>query len=72
MYMIEREQNACAESPSHRTEEVVGADLRHYYLFAHHNENTPFIQRGGLGKAYTFFGTELPIILKDLHERLAA
>ncbi len=32
----------------------------------------PFTQRGGLRKAYQLFGKELPVILKDLNERLAA
>ncbi|MDQ2906185.1 MAG: DEAD/DEAH box helicase family protein [Chloroflexota bacterium] len=32
----------------------------------------PFIQRGGLGKAYTLFGPDLPKMLQDLNERLAA
>jgi len=35
-------------------------------------EQSPFIQRGGLGKARQLFGTELPAILQDLNERLAA
>jgi type I restriction enzyme R subunit len=35
-------------------------------------EGTPFIQRGGLGKADQLFGTELPVILQQLNERLAA
>jgi len=35
-------------------------------------EQSPFIQRGGLGKARQLFGTELPTILQDLNERLAA
>jgi len=32
----------------------------------------PFSQQGGLGKAYQLFGTELPMILQQLNERLAA
>jgi len=32
----------------------------------------PFSQRGGLGKAYQLFGDELPDILTQLNERLAA
>ena len=35
-------------------------------------EQSPFIQRGGLGKARQLFGTEWPTILQDLNERLAA
>src|SRR6266487_515184 len=35
-------------------------------------EYSPFVQQGGLGKAYQLFGAELPVILKDLNERLAA
>ena len=35
-------------------------------------EYEPFNQRGGLGKAYQLFGTELPAILQQLNERLAA
>ncbi len=35
-------------------------------------EQSPFIQRGGLGKARQLFGAELPAILQDLNERLAA
>ncbi len=35
-------------------------------------EEMPFIQRGGFGKAYQLFGAELPIILQELNERLAA
>jgi type I restriction enzyme R subunit len=35
-------------------------------------EGTPFIQRGGLGKADQLFGSELPVILQQLNERLAA
>ncbi len=35
-------------------------------------ESIPFNQRGGLGKAYQLFGTELPTILQDLNERLVA
>lgn len=35
-------------------------------------EQSPFIQRGGLGKARQLFGSELPTILQDLNERLAA
>ncbi len=35
-------------------------------------EYSPFVQQGGLGKAYQLFGAELPAILKDLNERLAA
>lgn len=34
--------------------------------------DTSLIQRGGLGKAYQLFGNELPTILQDLNERLAA
>ncbi len=33
---------------------------------------TPFIEHGGLGKASELFGNELPAILEDLNERLAA
>ena len=32
----------------------------------------PFSQQGGLGKAYQLFGSELPAILQQLNERLAA
>ena len=35
-------------------------------------DQSPFIQRGGLGKARQLFGLELPTILQDLNERLAA
>ena len=35
-------------------------------------DQSPFIQRGGLGKARQLFGPELPTILQDLNERLAA
>lgn len=35
-------------------------------------EYEPFTQRGGLGKAYQLFGAELPEILQQLNERLAA
>jgi type I restriction enzyme R subunit len=35
-------------------------------------EDMPFIQRGGLGKAYQLFGAELPEIIQQLNERLAA
>ena len=35
-------------------------------------EDVPFIQRGGLGRAYQLFGAELPAILQQLNERLAA
>lgn len=35
-------------------------------------EDPLFSQRGGLGRAYQLFGPELPAILKDLNERLAA
>lgn len=35
-------------------------------------ESSPFIQRGGLGKAYQLFGTDLTTILQELNERLAA
>jgi type I restriction enzyme R subunit len=35
-------------------------------------EYEPFTQRGGLGRAYQLFGAELPTILQQLNERLAA
>jgi len=35
-------------------------------------ESSPFIQRGGLGKAYQLFGEQLTAILQELNERLAA
>src|SRR5438270_738745 len=35
-------------------------------------EDMPFIQRGGMGKAYQLFGAELSEILQQLNERLAA
>ena len=35
-------------------------------------ESSPFIQRGGLGKAYQLFGDKLTNILQSLNERLAA
>ncbi len=35
-------------------------------------EDVPFNQHGGLGKAYQLFGEELPMILQELNERLAA
>lgn len=35
-------------------------------------EYEPFSQRGGLGRAYQVFGTELSVILQQLNERLAA
>jgi type I restriction enzyme, R subunit len=35
-------------------------------------EYEPFTQRGGLGRAYQLFGSELPTILQQLNERLAA
>ena len=31
-----------------------------------------FVQRGGLGKAYQIFGGELPKLLEEMHEQLAA
>ncbi len=35
-------------------------------------DRSPFVQQGGLAKAYAVFGDELPAILQDLNERLAA
>ena len=35
-------------------------------------EGVPFNQHGGPGKAYQLFGAELPAILQQLNERLAA
>lgn len=35
-------------------------------------EFSPFNQKGGLGKAYQLFGPELPIVLEELNEVLAA
>ncbi len=35
-------------------------------------DDVPFNQHGGLGKAYQLFGEELPVILQELNERLAA
>jgi len=35
-------------------------------------EDVPFIQQGGLGRAYQLFGGELQDILQQLNERLAA
>ena len=35
-------------------------------------DDVPFNQHGGLGKAYQIFGEELPMILHELNERLAA
>jgi type I restriction enzyme R subunit len=35
-------------------------------------EQTPFIQRGGLGKAHQLFGEQLPKLLDELNEVLAA
>ena len=35
-------------------------------------EDVPFTQHGGLGRAYQLFGDELPMILQELNERLAA
>ncbi len=35
-------------------------------------ESSPFVQRGGLGKAYQVFGPQLYTILQELNERLAA
>ncbi len=35
-------------------------------------EQVPFLQYGGLGKAYQLFGVELQDILQHLNERLAA
>src|SRR6266702_748734 len=35
-------------------------------------EDVPFIQQGGLGRAYQLFGAELQDILQQLNERLAA
>jgi type I restriction enzyme R subunit len=35
-------------------------------------EYEPFNQRGGLGRAHQLFGTELPVILQQLNERLVA
>jgi type I restriction enzyme R subunit len=35
-------------------------------------DDVPFNQHGGLGKAYQLFGEELPTILQELNERLAA
>ena len=32
----------------------------------------PFVQQGGLGKAYELFGDELPTLLDELNEALAA
>ncbi|HEX7736384.1 MAG TPA: DEAD/DEAH box helicase family protein [Ktedonobacteraceae bacterium] len=34
--------------------------------------DTAFLERGGLGKAYQLFGPDLPRILQELNERLAA
>lgn len=33
---------------------------------------SPFSQRGGLGKAYELFGEQLPTLLDELNEVLAA
>lgn len=33
---------------------------------------SPFSQRGGLGKAHQLFGSELPGLLDELNEALAA
>jgi type I restriction enzyme R subunit len=35
-------------------------------------EGVPFVARGGLGRAYQLFGDELPALLAELNERLAA
>ncbi|WP_295392620.1 DEAD/DEAH box helicase family protein [uncultured Thiodictyon sp.] len=35
-------------------------------------QETPFIQRGGLGKVYQLFGDKLEMVLDELNERLAA
>ena len=35
-------------------------------------EYAPFNQLGGLGRVYDLFGEQLPIILEELNERLAA
>ena len=35
-------------------------------------EYEPFVQRGGLGKAYQVFGGELPKLLEEMNEQLAA
>jgi type I restriction enzyme R subunit len=35
-------------------------------------EFSPFNQKGGLGKAYRLFGSELPKVLEELNEVLAA
>lgn len=35
-------------------------------------ELSPFNQRGGLGKAHPFFGEQLPKLLDELNEALAA
>ena len=32
----------------------------------------PFAQQGGLGKVYQLFGEELPVIMEELNETLAA
>ena len=35
-------------------------------------ELSPFNQKGGLGKAYQVFGSELPKVLEELNDVLAA
>ena len=35
-------------------------------------EDVPFVQQGGLGKVHQLFGEQLPVILDELNEGLAA
>ena len=35
-------------------------------------DNVPFIQEGGLGKAMQVFGKELPVLIAQINEAVAA
>ena len=35
-------------------------------------DNLPFVQEGGLGKAMQVFGKELPVLIQQINEAVAA
>ena len=35
-------------------------------------DNVPFVQEGGLGKAMQVFGKELPVLIQQINEAVAA
>jgi type I restriction enzyme, R subunit len=73
-WLTEQKSNGASFTPEQRRwldaiKNVIANDLR---IERESFDDPPLIQEGGLGGAYNAFGNDLPRILDELNERLAA